>query len=354
MKFTSLVFRKKPLHAVMLIGVFLVILVILTIMSTQALASTTKHELDLVKQNNPGSSFEKTKQIMVASDSSSTIPSSNHVITQLAMQDPCLHCHVIGEFSGIWTPLGRWTLFGSLGLIFAFGMYRTSSVILNRKTWKPLTVRAVEWVDERYDVTKPLTDILSKPVPRFALKWYYCLGGITAFLFVVQGITGIMLAFYYKPTPEAALASIQYIETQVSFGAAIRAIHHWAANGMIVMCLAHMMRVFIMGAYKPPRELNWISGVVLLMLTLAFGFTGYLLPWDQRAFWATTVGSDIAGSFPAIGNLALVFLRVGWSVSGETLSRFYALHVIVIPLITVGSMVAHFIMIRRQGIMKPL
>ena len=131
-------------------------------------------------------------------------------------------------------------------------------------------------------------------------------------------------------------------------------IHHWSANGMVLMCVAHMLRVFIMGAYKKPRELNWVSGVTLLVMTLAFGFTGYLLPWDQRAFWATTVGSEIAGSIPAIGNLALVFLRVGWDVTSLTLSRFYALHVLIIPIITVVMMGAHFIMIRRQGIMKPL
>jgi quinol-cytochrome oxidoreductase complex cytochrome b subunit len=179
------------------------------------------------------------------------------------------------------------------------------------------------------------------------------LGGITAFLFVVQSITGILLAFYYKPTPEAAYSSIQYIESQVYLGSAIRAIHHWCANGMIVMCVAHMLRVFIMGSYKAPRELNWVSGVLLLVLTLVFGFTGYLLPWDQRAFWATTVGSEIAGAIPSIGNLALVFLRVGWNVTGETLSRFFALHVIIVPLATVAFMGAHFLMIRSQGIAKP-
>lgn len=269
-------------------------------------------------------------------------------------QDPCLHCHITGENKNLWTPLARWAIFGTMGLIFAFGMYRTGSVILNRKTWKPLTNRTVEWVDERYELSEPLTKVLRKPVPKYALRWFYCLGGITAFLFVVQGVTGIMLAFYYKPTPEAAYASIQFIETQVRFGAAIRAIHHWAANGMIVMCTAHMLRVFIMGAYKNPREMNWVSGVLLLILTLAFGFTGYLLPWDQRAFWATTVGSEIAGAVPIIGNLALVFLRVGWNVTGETLSRFYALHVMIIPILTLTFMFAHFLMVRRQGVMRPL
>ncbi len=115
-----------------------------------------------------------------------------------------------------------------------------------------------------------------------------------------------------------------------------------------------MLRVFILGAFKPPRELNWLSGMLLLILTLAFGFTGYLLPWDQRAFWATTVGTDIAGSIPAIGNLALVFLRVGWDVSDATLSRFYGLHIIVLPLATVAFMLVHFMMVRRLGVKKPL
>jgi quinol-cytochrome oxidoreductase complex cytochrome b subunit len=149
---------------------------------------------------------------------------------------------------------------------------------------------------------------------------------------VIQATTGIMLAFYYKPTPETAYASIQYIENEVRFGAAIRAIHSWAANGMSVVGIAHMLRVFIMGAFKAPRELNWVSGVLLFVMTLAFGFTGYLLPWDQRAFWATTVGTEIAAAIPVIGDLALVFLRVGWDVGAETLSRFYGLHVIILPI----------------------
>jgi quinol-cytochrome oxidoreductase complex cytochrome b subunit len=217
-----------------------------------------------------------------------------------------------------------------------------------------LTRRSAEWIDERYQVSEPLSKALNKPVPKFALRWWYCLGGITAFLFITQSVTGIMLAFYYKPTPEAAYASIQFIESEVRFGAAVRAIHHWAANGMIVMCLAHLLRVFIMGAYKPPRELNWVSGATLLIVTLAFGFTGYLLPWDQRAFWATTVGSEIAGSIPVIGDLALVFLRVGWDVSALTLSRFYALHIVILPIVTLGTMGLHFLMVRRQGVAQPL
>jgi hypothetical protein len=269
-------------------------------------------------------------------------------------RDPCLHCHITGENKGLWTPLARWALFGSLGMVFAFGVYRSASVWKNRSPWKPFTQRSIDWFEERYRVSDSLSKILNKPVPKYALRWWYCLGGITAFLFVTQALTGIMLAFYYKPTPEAAFTSIQFIENQVRFGASVRAIHHWAANGMIVVCIAHMLRVFIMGAYKNPRELNWVSGVLLLIFTLAFGFTGYLLPWDQRAFWATTVGTEIAGSIPVIGNLALVFLRVGWDVSGETLSRFYALHIIILPVVTLTMMGAHFLMIRRLGIARPL
>jgi len=269
-------------------------------------------------------------------------------------QDPCLHCHITGEDKGLWTPLVRWIFFGGAGLIFAFGIYRTSSVWVNRSPWKPITTRSAEWVDSRYEISEPLSKFLSKPVPKFAQRWWYCLGGITAFLFIVQGITGIMLAFYYKPTPEAAYSSIQFIETQVNFGSSIRMIHHWAANGMIVMCTAHMIRVFIMGAYKNPREFNWVSGMLLLLLSLGFGLTGYLLPWDQRAYWATTVATEIGAAIPVVGDLILVFARVGWDVAAQTLSRFYALHILVLPLVTVGSMGAHFLMVRRQGVAKPL
>ncbi len=290
----------------------------------------------------------------LAEAASAEIASGPQVVVPPSQQDPCLHCHIGGENKGLWTPLARWALFGTMGLAFVFGVYRSASVWTGKKPWVPLTKRSAEWVDERYQISEPLSKVLNKPVPKYALRWFYCLGGITAFLFVTQGITGIMLAFYYQPVPESAYASIQFIETQVRFGAAVRAVHHWAANGMIVMCVAHMLRVFVMGAYKPPRELNWVSGVLLLLLTLAFGFTGYLLPWDQRAFWATTVGSEIAGSIPVIGDLALIFLRVGWEVTGQTLGRFYAMHIIALPLITVGFMVAHFLMVRQQGIAKPL
>ena len=309
------------------------------------LAATYLHEQSYSSAASSGT-VDRSRVTVASTNPSVTIPSPK--------MESCLSCHITGENKNLWTPLARWVVFGTFGLVFAFGIYRSASVWTQRKPWKPLTARAAGWVDERYQVSEPLSKILKKPVPKYALHWWYCLGGITAFLFVVQGITGIMLAFYYKPTAADAYASIQFIETQVRFGSAIRMIHLWAANGMIVMCVAHMLRVFIMGAYKRPRELNWISGVILLILTLAFGFTGYLLPWDQRAFWATTVGTQIAGAIPAVGNLALIFLRMGWDVSDATLGRFYGFHIIVIPLITVAFMLAHFLMVRRLGVKKPL
>jgi hypothetical protein len=269
-------------------------------------------------------------------------------------QDQCLHCHIAGSNENLWTPLARWSLFGVTGLVVVFGITRSAWVWRNKKPWVPLTTRAGNWIDERYKTKEVLEKFLSKPVPNWATRWWYCLGGITAFLFVIQAITGIMLAFYYQPTPENAYASIQYIENEVFFGASIRSIHHWAANGMVVMCIAHMLRVFIMGAFKPPRELNWSSGVILFIVTMGFGFTGYLLPWDQRAYWATTVGTEIAGGIPDIGELILVFLRVGWGISAATLSRFYSLHVLVLPILVIVTMVMHFLMIRRQGLKEPL
>jgi quinol-cytochrome oxidoreductase complex cytochrome b subunit len=261
---------------------------------------------------------------------------------------------VDGSFTNIWTPFLRWVFAGAAGIALLFGVARSASVWKTRAAWVPIPQRISSWLDDRYQLSELLKPILSKPVPDWQRRWYYCLGGLTFFFFLVQGVTGIMLAFYYKPTPAEAYASIQFIENEVFLGSAVRMIHHWSANGMIVMACAHMLRVFIMGAYKPPRELNWVSGVLLLVVTLAFGFTGYLLPWDQRAYWATTVGTEIAGSIPVIGQLAFIFLRAGWNITSLTLSRFFGMHVLVLPLVTVGTMVAHFLMVRKQGIMKPL
>ena len=292
---------------------------------------------------------------------SASNPSSEADVSDLTIlappepeKDTCVQCHVIEDFTNVWTPLGRWILFGGAGLVLLFGVARSASVWRSRSEWVPIPTRILSWIDERYGLSESLKPILSKPVPDWQRRWWYCLGGLTFTLFLIQGITGIMLAFYYKPTPAEAYASILFIENEVLLGSAFRMIHHWSANGMIVMAFAHMLRVFIMGAYKPPRELNWLSGVLLLVMTLAFGFTGYLLPWDQRAYWATTVGTEIGGSIPIIGELVLVFLRGGWNITSLTLSRFFAGHILILPLVTVTSMVLHFLMIRKQGVMKPL
>jgi len=269
-------------------------------------------------------------------------------------QDTCQHCHLSGEITALFYPFGRWMVFAVFGAVFAYGAWRLGSKWMTRAPWKPLIARAVDWTEERFHLKEPVGKILSKPVPMFATSWYYCLGGISFALFAIQAVTGIMLAFYYQPTPEGAYASIQYIENEVLFGSAVRAIHHWAANGMVIVVLAHMLRVFITGAFKAPRELNWVSGVFLFIMTLAFGLTGYLLPWDQTAFWASTVATEIAGAEPGIGNLALVLLRGGWEVTAVTLSRFFALHVMVLPIVIIVFLVAHFFMIRRQGIARPL
>jgi hypothetical protein len=336
-----LISRKR---AVVLLALILVVLAAAVLYEQIQANSYTKTETDRVTLTN-----DQAIQAALMISEPVTLPAQ-----PASKQDPCLHCHITGENKGIWTPLTRWLLFGSFAMVFSFGIYRSASTWVTRSPWVPLSTRLVGWVDERYQVSAPMAKVLSKPVPNYALRWWYCLGGITAFLFVVQATTGIMLAFYYQPTPEAAYASIQYIEGVVRFGSSVRAIHSWAANGMILLCTAHMLRVFIMGAYKAPRELNWVSGVVLMVVTLAFGFTGYLLPWDQRAFWATTVGTEIANSIPVIGNPALIFLRVGWDVTAQTLSRFYALHIIFLPITTLLMMGLHFLMIRRTGIARPL
>jgi cytochrome b6 len=214
--------------------------------------------------------------------------------------------------------------------------------------------RVGDWLDERFDVRIPLEAFLRKPVPKHAIRWYFCLGGITFALFAIQGVTGILLSLYYRPTPEQAYESILFIMNNVRFGWLIRSIHHWSASLMIATCVAHMLRVFITGSYKNPRELNWVAGVFLLLLTLAFGFTGYLLPWDQRALWGSTVGSEILGVIPLVGKALLGLLRAGAEVTGLTLTRFYGLHMLVLPVLTFLFLGTHFIIIRRQGISGPL
>ncbi len=221
----------------------------------------------------------------------------------------------------------------------------------SRRDWR---TRMGDWFDERFDVRIPLEAFLKKPVPKHAIRWYFCLGGITFALFIIQGITGILLSLYYKPTPNEAYESILFIMNNVRFGWLIRSIHSWSSSLMIAACVAHMLRVYITGSFKKPRELNWVAGAVLLLLTLAFGFTGYLLPWDQKALWGSTVGSEILGAVPGIGEALLGLLRGGLEITGLTLTRFYGIHMLLLPVLAFIFLAAHFVIIRRQGISGPL
>ena len=183
----------------------------------------------------------------------------------------------------------------------------------------------------------------------------YCLGGITFFFFLGLTVTGVMLMFYYVPSPERAFTDIQALETNIRFGMLMRNLHRWMAHGMVISVFLHMMRVFYTGAYKPPREFNWVVGVILLLLTLMLSYTGDLLPWDQLAIWAVTVGMEMAGTAPLLGESTRRILLGGLEVSDAALIRFYTLHVIGLPLIAAVFMAVHFWRIRRDGgLARPL
>ena len=183
----------------------------------------------------------------------------------------------------------------------------------------------------------------------------YCLGGLSFFMFLGLTVTGVLLMFYYVPSVERAYSDIQALETNVRFGLLLRNLHRWMAHAMIILVLLHMMRVFYTGAYKPPREFNWTVGVILFVLTLLLSFTGYLLPWDQLAFWAITVGTTMIGSAPVLGDESKFLLLGGFSVGPNALIRFYTLHVIALPLVLALFLSVHFWRIRRDGGMaRPL
>lgn len=181
------------------------------------------------------------------------------------------------------------------------------------------------------------------------LSYTLCLGGLSFFLFILLTITGIFLMFYYTPTAEQAYADIQALSTNVAFGTLVRNLHRWGAHFMVLSVFLHMSRVFYHGAYKPPREFNWVVGVILLLLTLLLSFSGYLLPWDQLALWAVTVGTNMAGFVPVVGDQVKFALLAGVEVGGATLLRFYVLHVLAFPFIIVIFMAVHFWRVRKDG-----
>ncbi len=188
-------------------------------------------------------------------------------------------------------------------------------------------------------------------VKRHAVRYTYtfCLGGISFFLFLALTVTGLYLMFFYVPSVSSAYDDILSIEASVAFGSFVRNMHRWAAHLMVLTVFLHMIRVFYHGAYKPPREFNWVVGVVLLFCTLWLSFTGYLLPWDQIAFWAITVGTQMAQYAPILGPETGFFLLGGIQVGEDTLLRFYVMHVIAFPLITAIFLIVHFWRIRKDG-----
>lgn len=182
------------------------------------------------------------------------------------------------------------------------------------------------------------------------ISWFHVFGSLSLLLFVSQTLTGILLLMYYRPTPEAAHHSIQYITAEVHFGWLYRQVHAWGATLMILAVVLHMIRTFFSGGYKKPRELTWVTGVFLFIITITFGFTGYLLPWNQIAFWATTVGTESANKVPLIGGWLQYFLRGGNAVTGETLSRFFVVHVIILPWVFTGLIVVHLFLMRLKNL----
>jgi quinol-cytochrome oxidoreductase complex cytochrome b subunit len=203
------------------------------------------------------------------------------------------------------------------------------------------------WLDERLGLGDMYKAVLDRPEPKG--NWWNTLGSASMFLFVMQGLTGIFLSVYYTPSPDHAYDSIQYIMNGVAFGWLIRGIHHWGASLMVIVVLIHMIRVFVTASYKYPRELTWLIGSGLLICTLAMGFTGYLLPWNQKAYWATTVGTSIAGSVPWIGSFILKALRGGPDLSALTLGRFFAAHIWMLPAALAGLMLIHLFLIIKHG-----
>lgn len=213
--------------------------------------------------------------------------------------------------------------------------------------------KTLQWLDDRLGLRTIGELAQHKTVPvHSATRWYY-FGGITLFLFGIQLITGTLLLFYYRPTVAEGFDSVRFIMTRVEFGWLIRSIHSWSANLLIFTAFVHMFSVVFTHAYRPPRELTWASGIVLLGLALGFGFSGYLLPWNQISYFATKVGTDVAGSTPVIGKAIARILRGGDDVGAPTLTRFFALHVMVLPLIAATLIGVHILLVQKHGMSTP-
>src|SRR5581483_4176072 len=210
----------------------------------------------------------------------------------------------------------------------------------------------VGWLDERTGGASFLTGLLYRKVPK-GTNWFYTLGSATLFAFTVQAVTGVFLAMFYTPSPTQAYSSISHLTNDVFLGEFVRGMHKWGASLMIILIFLHMARTFVFGAYKYPRELNWVIGVVLLILTLVMGLTGYLLPFDQRSYWATIVANNITGTGPILGPYLADFLRAGPEIGATTLSRFYAIHMLLVPGLIFALIGAHLYLVVKLGTTAP-
>jgi len=217
-----------------------------------------------------------------------------------------------------------------------------------------LSARTYSWLDRRFKIGALVDYMGHKVVPVHGHSIFYYLGGITLFLFIVQVVTGILLLMYYRPGADSAYESVRFIVSEVTFGWLIRALHSWSANLMILFAFLHMFTVFFTHAYRRPRELTWLTGVGLLALGLGFGFSGYLLPWNELAFFATRVGTGMAGAIPVIGDQLLIIMRGGEEVTGATIGRFFGLHVAILPALFTVMLSVHLIFVQRQGMSEPL
>ena len=205
------------------------------------------------------------------------------------------------------------------------------------------------WLDRNFGIKKPHPRFLYRHIPE-GVNYTFCLGGVAFALFILLFASGLMLAIYYIPSDKEAFASIVRLHNEVPLGGFVRSFHKWSANLLIVAIVLHTIRVFVYKAYRHPRELNWIVGVMTMVVALASGFTGYLLPWNQKAYWATEVGTAMARTIPLIGPYLCRFLRGGENITGATLIRFYAFHVVYLPLVMGLLLWAHFHLVKQQGI----
>jgi Cytochrome b subunit of the bc complex len=218
---------------------------------------------------------------------------------------------------------------------------------------RALASKVYGWLDDRLGISPAVEFASHKEVPVHRYTVFYYLGGMTLFFFIVQVCTGILLMLYYRPSAEEAFESVGFLMTTVRFGWLIRSIHSWSANLMVFFAMLHLFSVYFMKAYRKPREITWITGCILLFLVLGFGFSGYLLPWNKLAFFATKVGTDIAGVVPVVGEWMLRFLRGGERVTGGTLSRFYGWHVAILPAITTVFLTMHLLLVQIKGMSVP-